>query len=169
MDAIHLVRVLLFWDSEIARYVYSPYFTGVLRKSWTLPTNRMISHAELVKRNIELSRYGSQSLDMNNDNEMRYLWTIVPNLVKGKDSYTRVEFTWIQQQTVSSTQDINTINMTKHVTVITQMVSHEPSMLYTTVNDDEMKLTIRMKIMSHLVNLNQTITMMQRKKSYKFP
>ncbi|KAI5663032.1 hypothetical protein M9H77_22355 [Catharanthus roseus] len=27
--------------------------------------------------------------------------------------------------------------MTEHVTAITQMVSHEPSMLYTTVNDDD--------------------------------
>ncbi|KAI5662495.1 hypothetical protein M9H77_21818 [Catharanthus roseus] len=83
MDAIHPVRVLLFWDSEIARDTYGPYFIGVVQKSWTLPTNRMISH------------------------------------------------------TISSTQGINTINMTEHVTAITEMVSHEPSMLYTIVNDDD--------------------------------
>ncbi|KAI5673957.1 hypothetical protein M9H77_14321 [Catharanthus roseus] len=35
------------------------------------------------KKNIEISRYGSKSLDMNNDNEMRYLWTIAPDLAKG--------------------------------------------------------------------------------------
>ncbi|KAI5673138.1 hypothetical protein M9H77_13502 [Catharanthus roseus] len=47
MDTIHPVRVLLFWDSEIARDAYGPYFTGVVQKSWTLTTSRMISHAEL--------------------------------------------------------------------------------------------------------------------------
>ncbi|KAI5654476.1 hypothetical protein M9H77_31663 [Catharanthus roseus] len=48
MDAIHPVRVLLFWDSEIARDAYGPYFTGLVQKSWTL-TNRMISHAKLIQ------------------------------------------------------------------------------------------------------------------------
>ncbi|KAI5658711.1 hypothetical protein M9H77_27504 [Catharanthus roseus] len=43
----------------------------------------------------------------------------------------------IQQQTVSSTHAKNTINMMEHVTVITQMVFHEPSMLYTTINDED--------------------------------
>ncbi|KAI5677702.1 hypothetical protein M9H77_08652 [Catharanthus roseus] len=33
MEAINPVRVMLFWDSEIARDVYSPYFTGTIRKS----------------------------------------------------------------------------------------------------------------------------------------
>ncbi|KAI5672610.1 hypothetical protein M9H77_12974 [Catharanthus roseus] len=51
METIHPVRVMLFWDSEIAKDAYGPYFTGVVRKSWTLPTNRMISHNKLV-RNI---------------------------------------------------------------------------------------------------------------------
>ncbi|KAI5670506.1 hypothetical protein M9H77_10870 [Catharanthus roseus] len=41
---------MLFWDFEIARDAYGPYFTGVVRKNWTLPTNRMISHDELVKK-----------------------------------------------------------------------------------------------------------------------
>ncbi|KAI5677799.1 hypothetical protein M9H77_08749 [Catharanthus roseus] len=50
IEAINHVRVMLFWDSEIAKDAYSPYFTGTIRKSWTLPTNRMISHAELVKK-----------------------------------------------------------------------------------------------------------------------
>ncbi|KAI5667813.1 hypothetical protein M9H77_17666 [Catharanthus roseus] len=47
MEAINPVRVMLFWDSEIARDAYGPYFTGTIRKSWTLPTNRIISHAKL--------------------------------------------------------------------------------------------------------------------------
>ncbi|KAI5677317.1 hypothetical protein M9H77_08267 [Catharanthus roseus] len=93
MDAIQPVKVLLFWDSEIARDAYRSYFTGVVQKDWTLSTNRMILHAELI-----------------------------------------------QQQTTSSTQAINTTNMTKHVTTITQMVSHEPSMLYTTVNNDDAEI-----------------------------
>ncbi|KAI5653946.1 hypothetical protein M9H77_31133 [Catharanthus roseus] len=86
MDAIHPVKALLFWDSEIARDAYGPYFTRVVQKSWTLPTNQMISHAD---------------------------------------------------PTVSITDDRNTINMMEHVTAITQIVFYEPSMLYTTVNDDD--------------------------------
>ncbi|KAI5661743.1 hypothetical protein M9H77_21066 [Catharanthus roseus] len=78
MEAIYPVRVMLFWDSEIARDVYGPYFIGVMRKSWTLPTTRMISH-----------------------NELKYN------------------------------------NMTEHITAVTQMVSNEPSMLYTTINNDD--------------------------------
>ncbi|KAI5664968.1 hypothetical protein M9H77_24291 [Catharanthus roseus] len=35
------------------------------------------------------------------------------------------------------TQNINTKNMTEHTTTVTQMVSNEPSMLYTTVNDSD--------------------------------
>ncbi|KAI5665901.1 hypothetical protein M9H77_15754 [Catharanthus roseus] len=80
MEAIQHVRVMLFWDSEIARDAYGPYFTRVVRKSWMLPTTRMISHNEL---------------------------------------------------------DINTTNMTEHITAVTQIVSDELSMLYTTINDDD--------------------------------
>ncbi|KAI5672978.1 hypothetical protein M9H77_13342 [Catharanthus roseus] len=50
MEAINLVRVMIFWDSEIARNAYGPYFTRVVQKSWTLPTTRMISHDELVRK-----------------------------------------------------------------------------------------------------------------------
>ncbi|KAI5683919.1 hypothetical protein M9H77_05147 [Catharanthus roseus] len=49
MESINPVRVMLFWDSEIARDAYGPYFTGTIRKSWTLPTNRTISRTELVR------------------------------------------------------------------------------------------------------------------------
>ncbi|KAI5659126.1 hypothetical protein M9H77_27919 [Catharanthus roseus] len=50
MEAINPVRVQLFLDSEIARDAYGPYFTRTIRKSWTLPMNRIISYAELVKK-----------------------------------------------------------------------------------------------------------------------
>ncbi|KAI5672368.1 hypothetical protein M9H77_12732 [Catharanthus roseus] len=162
MDAIHLVKVLLFWDSEIARDTYGRYFIGVLQKGWTLPTNRMISHAELVSK---ILKYGDMDqnlwsvrmtmkvpsyyenhhmsyfnlFSMNNDNEMRYLWTITPGLAK-EGIHILIEFIQIQQQTISSTQVINTTNMTEHVTAITQMVSHEPSMLYTIVTDDDAEI-----------------------------
>ncbi|KAI5671972.1 hypothetical protein M9H77_12336 [Catharanthus roseus] len=82
---------------------------------------------------------------MNNDNEMRYFFTIV-----------LVQFIPIQQQTVSITNDTNTINMTEYVTTITQMVSDELSMLYPTVADDEMKMTIWMKNMPYLEEELQT-------------
>ncbi|KAI5662490.1 hypothetical protein M9H77_21813 [Catharanthus roseus] len=64
--------------------------------------------------------------NMNNDNKMLYLWIIV-----------LVEFILIQRQTASITHDTNTINITEHVTVVTQIISDEPSMLYLTVNDDD--------------------------------
>ncbi|KAI5683727.1 hypothetical protein M9H77_04955 [Catharanthus roseus] len=35
MDATHLVRVVLFWDSKHARDAYGPYFTGAAKKTWT--------------------------------------------------------------------------------------------------------------------------------------
>ncbi|KAI5674182.1 hypothetical protein M9H77_14546 [Catharanthus roseus] len=90
MEAIHPVRVMLFWDSEIVRDTYGPYFTGVVQKSWTLPTTRMISHNELI-----------------------------------------------QQHSIPITHDRNTTNMTEHITVVTQMISNKPSMLYTTINNDD--------------------------------
>ncbi|KAI5658893.1 hypothetical protein M9H77_27686 [Catharanthus roseus] len=74
--------------------------------------------------------------NMNNDNELRYLWTIAPNLVK-EGIQVLVEFIPLQRQTVSITHDTNTINVTEYVTTITQMVSDEPSMSYPTVDDDD--------------------------------
>ncbi|KAI5662375.1 hypothetical protein M9H77_21698 [Catharanthus roseus] len=83
MEAINPVRVMLFSDSEITRDAYGPYFTGTIRKSWTLPMNRIISHAEL---------------------------------------------------------DRNTTTLPEHITAVTQMVSDEPSILYSTVNNDDDKV-----------------------------
>ncbi|KAI5675369.1 hypothetical protein M9H77_06319 [Catharanthus roseus] len=88
MEAINPVRVMLFWDSKIARDAYGPYFTGTIRRSWTLPTNRMISHDEL-------------------------------------------------QQNIPNTHDRNTTTLREHITAVTQMVSDEPSMLYSTINNND--------------------------------
>ncbi|KAI5649696.1 hypothetical protein M9H77_35701 [Catharanthus roseus] len=73
---------------------------------------------------------------MNNDNKMRYLWTIRPNIAK-EGIHVLVEFIPIQPQTVSISHDTNTVNIPKHVTAITQMVSDKPSMLYVTVDEDD--------------------------------
>ncbi|KAI5648161.1 hypothetical protein M9H77_34166 [Catharanthus roseus] len=109
MKAINLVRVMLFWDSEITRDAYGPYFTGTIRKSWTLSTNRIISHAELVK---EILKYRDMDPNLWNVRmtmrmpsyyeEMRYLWTIQPQLVK-EGIHILVEFEPIQQQNIPNT------------------------------------------------------------------
>ncbi|KAI5649202.1 hypothetical protein M9H77_35207 [Catharanthus roseus] len=57
MEAINPVRVMLFWDSEIAREVHGPYFTGTIRKSWTLPMNRIILHVELDRNTTTLPEH----------------------------------------------------------------------------------------------------------------
>ncbi|KAI5653772.1 hypothetical protein M9H77_30959 [Catharanthus roseus] len=77
MEAINPVRIMLFWDSEIARDAYDianepnyiTYRTG--------------------KKNIEISRYGSQYLECSNDDkgafvlrDASYLWTIPADLSK---------------------------------------------------------------------------------------
>ncbi|KAI5683312.1 hypothetical protein M9H77_04540 [Catharanthus roseus] len=48
MDATHPVRVVLFWDSEHARYVFGPYFTGAAKKTWIF--TRIVTHDELVRK-----------------------------------------------------------------------------------------------------------------------
>ncbi|KAI5656573.1 hypothetical protein M9H77_25366 [Catharanthus roseus] len=144
MEAINPVRVMLFWDSEIARDAYGPYFTGTIRKSWTLPKNRIISQAELnVRMTMRVPSYYEVHFmlyfnlySMNNDEEMRYLWTIPPHLAK-EGIHILVEFEHIHQQNIPNTQDGNTTTLPKHITVVTQMVSDKPSMLYNTVNNDD--------------------------------
>ncbi|KAI5677023.1 hypothetical protein M9H77_07973 [Catharanthus roseus] len=92
-------------------------------------------------------RYGTQSLECSNDNkgafilrsasyEMRYLWTIQPHIAK-KGIHILVEFEPIKQQNIPSTNDRNTTTLPEHITVVTRMVSDEPSMLYSTVNNDD--------------------------------
>ncbi|KAI5663943.1 hypothetical protein M9H77_23266 [Catharanthus roseus] len=67
--------------------------------------------------------------------QMCYLWTIPPHHVK-EGIHILVEFEQIQQYSIPITHDKNTTSMTKHITALTQMVSDEPCMLYTTVNND---------------------------------
>ncbi|KAI5664909.1 hypothetical protein M9H77_24232 [Catharanthus roseus] len=66
---------------------------------------------------------------------MRYLWTVLADLSK-EGIHNLVEFEPIEQQNIPSTHDRNTITLPKHITVVTQMVYDEPSMLYSTVNND---------------------------------
>ncbi|KAI5673567.1 hypothetical protein M9H77_13931 [Catharanthus roseus] len=98
MEAINPVKVILFWDSKIARDAHGPYFTRVVRKSCTLPMTRMISHNELVRK---ISKY--RDMDSN-------LWNV--RMTMRVPSYYEVH-------------------------LVTQMVSDEPSMLYTIVNNDD--------------------------------
>ncbi|KAI5672820.1 hypothetical protein M9H77_13184 [Catharanthus roseus] len=76
------------------------------------------------------------SYSMNNDEEMRYLWTIQPHLAK-EGIHILVEFEPIQQQNILSTNERNTTTLPEHITAIIRMVSDEPSMLYSTVNNDD--------------------------------
>ncbi|KAI5678761.1 hypothetical protein M9H77_09711 [Catharanthus roseus] len=91
MESINPIRVQLFWDSKIARDAYGPYFTKTIRKSSTLPTNRIISHSDLP----------------------------------------------IEQQNIPITHDMNTTSLPEHITAVTHMVSDEPSMLYSAINNDD--------------------------------
>ncbi|KAI5673236.1 hypothetical protein M9H77_13600 [Catharanthus roseus] len=141
MDATHPVRVVLFWDSEIARDAYGLYFTGLVQKTWTF--YQMVSHAELIRkilkyRDIDPNQWSVRMTmrvpsfyeenimfyftlySMNNDNEMLL-----------------VEFIPLQRQIVSITHATNTINMTENVTTLKHIVYDEPSMLYPTVDDDD--------------------------------
>ncbi|KAI5670976.1 hypothetical protein M9H77_11340 [Catharanthus roseus] len=73
---------------------------------------------------------------MNNDEEMRYLWTIQPHLAK-EGIHILVEFEHIQKQNIPNTHDRNTTTLPTHIRAVTQMVSDEPPMLYSTVNNDD--------------------------------
>ncbi|KAI5658312.1 hypothetical protein M9H77_27105 [Catharanthus roseus] len=120
---------------------------------------RMISHDELVRKilkyldmdpnlwNVRIimripSYYEVRRMfyfnlySMNNDEDMRYLWTITPHFAK-EGIHILIEFEHIQQQNILITHDRNTTILPEHITAITQMVSDEPSMLYSTVNNDD--------------------------------
>ncbi|KAI5650733.1 hypothetical protein M9H77_36738 [Catharanthus roseus] len=49
---------------QIARGAYGPYFTGVVQKSWTLPTNRMISHVELIQQQTVSSTHARNTINI---------------------------------------------------------------------------------------------------------
>ncbi|KAI5675226.1 hypothetical protein M9H77_06176 [Catharanthus roseus] len=72
---------------------------------------------------------------INNDAEMYYLWTIPPHLAK-EGIHILVEFEHIQQQNILIPHNKNTTTLPEHITAVTQMVSDEPSMLYSTVNNN---------------------------------
>ncbi|KAI5673850.1 hypothetical protein M9H77_14214 [Catharanthus roseus] len=93
MEATHPVRVVLYWNSEYARDMYGPYFIGAAKKTWTF--TRMVTHDEIVRKILKHQgmdpnlwrvrmtiRVPSFYEDMDNNDEMRYLWTIRPNISK---------------------------------------------------------------------------------------
>ncbi|KAI5659207.1 hypothetical protein M9H77_28000 [Catharanthus roseus] len=73
---------------------------------------------------------------MNNDEEMHYLWTISPQLAK-EEIHILVEFEHIQQQNIPIPHDTNTTTLPEYITAVKQMVSDEPSILYSTFNNDD--------------------------------
>ncbi|KAI5649066.1 hypothetical protein M9H77_35071 [Catharanthus roseus] len=81
-------------------------------------------------------RVGKNTVRMNNDEEIRYLWTIPVDLSK-EGIHILVEFEPIEQQNIPHTHDRNTTTLPEHITAVTQRVSDEPSMLYSTVNNDD--------------------------------
>ncbi|KAI5667616.1 hypothetical protein M9H77_17469 [Catharanthus roseus] len=127
--------------------------------SWTLPTSRMISHDELVRKilkyrdmdpnlwNVRIpmrmpSYYEVYRMfyfnlySMNNDEEMRYLWTLPPHHAKER-IHILVEFEHIQQQSIPITHNRNTTTLPEYISVVTQMVFYEPSMLYSAINNND--------------------------------
>ncbi|KAI5648551.1 hypothetical protein M9H77_34556 [Catharanthus roseus] len=72
---------------------------------------------------------------MNNDEEMRYLWTIPPHRAKG-GIHILVEFEQIQQYSIPITQDINTTNMTEHITAVDQSDGDDTVSSHSESNDD---------------------------------
>ncbi|KAI5653686.1 hypothetical protein M9H77_30873 [Catharanthus roseus] len=73
---------------------------------------------------------------MNNDEEMRYLWTIPLHLAK-EGIHILIEFEHIQQQNIPNTHNRNITTLPEHITAVTHIVFDEPSMLYSTVNNDD--------------------------------
>ncbi|KAI5654558.1 hypothetical protein M9H77_31745 [Catharanthus roseus] len=73
---------------------------------------------------------------MNNDEEMRYLWIILADISKER-IHILVEFEPIEQQNIPITHDRNTTTLPEHITAVSRMVSNEPSMLYSVVNNDD--------------------------------
>ncbi|KAI5670910.1 hypothetical protein M9H77_11274 [Catharanthus roseus] len=67
---------------------------------------------------------------------MQYLWTILADISK-EGIHILVEFKPIDQQNIPITHDMNTTSLPEHITAVTQMVSDEPSMLYSAVNNDD--------------------------------
>ncbi|KAI5648697.1 hypothetical protein M9H77_34702 [Catharanthus roseus] len=73
---------------------------------------------------------------MNNDEEIWYLWTIPADISK-EGIHILIEFEPIEQQNIPITHDMNTTSLFEHITAVTQMISDEPSMWYSDVNNDD--------------------------------
>ncbi|KAI5683346.1 hypothetical protein M9H77_04574 [Catharanthus roseus] len=79
---------------------------------------------------------------MNNDDKMCYLWTTRPD-ISNEGIHVLVEFKLIQSHAISDVQHTYASiykdhpNVRQHVTIITQMVFDEPSMLYPNVQEDD--------------------------------
>ncbi|KAI5649770.1 hypothetical protein M9H77_35775 [Catharanthus roseus] len=136
MDATHPIRVVLFWDLEHAKDAYGPYFTGAAKKTWTF--TRMVTYDELVRKILkhrgmdpnlwrirmtmrvpsfyeEYQMFNFTLYSMNNDDEMRYIWTIRLDISK-EGIHVLVEFEPIQSQIFSEVQHTHyqLMRITKH-------------------------------------------------------
>ncbi|KAI5677211.1 hypothetical protein M9H77_08161 [Catharanthus roseus] len=103
MDTTHAIKVVLFWDSEYASYTYDLYFTREAKKTWTF--TRMVTHDQLVRKILkhrgmdpnfwhirmtmrvpsfyeEYQIFNFTLYNVNNDEEMHYLWNIRPGISK---------------------------------------------------------------------------------------
>ncbi|KAI5656338.1 hypothetical protein M9H77_25131 [Catharanthus roseus] len=65
-----------------------------------------------------------------------YLWTI-PTDISKEGIHILVESEPIEQQYIPIAHDMNITTLLEHITTVTQMVSDEPSMLYSAVNKDD--------------------------------
>ncbi|KAI5668451.1 hypothetical protein M9H77_18304 [Catharanthus roseus] len=121
MESINPFRIMLFWDSEIARNAYD------IANEPNYITYR------ISKENIKIPRYGPRSLECSNDDEGAFI-------LRGasyEGIHILVKFEPIQQQNIPNTHNRNTTTLPEHITTVTQMVSDEPSMLYSTINNDD--------------------------------
>ncbi|KAI5652871.1 hypothetical protein M9H77_30058 [Catharanthus roseus] len=105
---------------------------------------------------------------MNNDEEMRYLWTIPADLSK-EGIHILVQFEPIEQQNIPSTHDKKTTTLPEHITAVTQMVFDEPSMLYSFINNDNDEVDGSDEVIPFLVNLNRMMIMTRKKESSILP
>ncbi|KAI5682500.1 hypothetical protein M9H77_03728 [Catharanthus roseus] len=114
----------------------------------------MATHDELVRKILKyqgidpnlwqvrmMIRVPSFYEDINNDDEMHYVWTIRPN-ISNEAIHLLVELEPIQSQTFSEVQHTNIstdedhLNIPQHVMAITHIVFNQSSMLYPDVEED---------------------------------
>ncbi|KAI5652417.1 hypothetical protein M9H77_29604 [Catharanthus roseus] len=136
MEAINPVRVMLFWDSEIARDAYGPYFTRTIRKSWTLPMNRMISHDELMVSDEPSMLYSTVN---NDDDEVDGSDgdDVVSSQSESDDDNDSEEGEF--QTPLNSVNPVNPIEQNKHRNLSSKFISMSISHLVT--NDPEIPVS----------------------------